>query len=314
MIKIEKLDENIRPKNGQIVKVKEMGNITELMFSKCKNNSINIRLIDKDHYVILDTGELKECNHIKNRSENLDSVRKSLSNLRDTINTNVIDVKKCRWVTFTYKKNMTDPKKLESDFENFNVLMRKKWGHYEYIVAAEPQGRGAWHLHVILIFPEIAPYINNNPKSKEWKITDFWKHGFVTVKKLDDIDNIGQYLTAYLGDMELEEAFTEKVAFDGMSVKTVEILSDTGQKLEKKYVKGARLYLYPPKFRIMRCSRGIKKPVITHMESRLAQKKVSAETLTYEKTLKLSDSSCDYENIINYRYYNSKKISSQESK
>ena len=37
-------------------------------------------------------------------------------------------------------------------------------------------------------------------------VRDCWKQGFVTVKRLDDVDNVGAYLTAYLGDMELSEA------------------------------------------------------------------------------------------------------------
>ena len=86
------------------------------------------------------------------------------------------------------------------DFRHFNTRCREIFGHYEYITAAEPQGRGAWHLHCVFIFAGKAPYMENAV------VRDCWKQGFVTVKRLDDVDNVGAYLTAYLGDMELSEA------------------------------------------------------------------------------------------------------------
>ena len=63
----------------------------------------------------------------------------------------------------------------------------------------EPQGRGAWHAHLVMIFDDKAPYIDNK------FMADTWGHGFTTTKKLEDVDNVGAYLTAYLGDMDMLE-------------------------------------------------------------------------------------------------------------
>lgn len=296
-MEVKKLDFHVRPMENGIVRLKTMGNVQEIFWSSKRSSGNFIQKLDKDHYVNLQTGEYLEFEHQKNRSENLQSVARSLSQGRDLLNANIVDTKKCRWVTLTYSDNMTDPKKLQKDFENFNVRLRRKYGHYEYITAAEPQGRGAWHLHVVLIFSGPAPYIPNEIMAAAWK------QGFVTVKKLDDVDNVGAYLTAYLGDLELTEA-----KFEGVKgkIKEVDVEVD-GTMQKKRYVKGGRLCMYPPGFHIFRWSKGIKKPTVTYMTAGEANEKVGAATLTFEKTVALSDETSSFEATLNYRYYNSKR-------
>jgi len=301
----KKLDINIRPMDKDIVKVKKMGHITELMYMQHKNSSCKIKKLDNDRYVLLDTGEEFYFEHIENRADDKNSIRTTLCKLRDYLNTNIIDVTKCRWITLTNAENMTDTKRLYEDFKKFNMKLRYKIGHYEYIVAMEPQGRGAWHCHLVIIFKEKAPYIKNQ------LLREIWGNGFVTVKKLDDVDNIGAYLTAYLGDMELEEYKKEGGILNNVLVKEIEVENDEGIKENKRFVKGARLNMYPPKFNLYRCSRGIKKPEIEYMREKKAQKKISAETLTFENTIQLTDEVSGFNNIINRRYYNSKRKESQ---
>ncbi|MGW7157742.1 rolling circle replication-associated protein, partial [Streptomyces sp. NPDC054887] len=58
----------------------------------------------------------------------------------------------------TYKKNMTDTKKLYSDFQNFIDRLRykyKKESSIDYLSVVEPQGRGAWHCHVLMRFNDL---------------------------------------------------------------------------------------------------------------------------------------------------------------
>ena len=300
-MEIRKID-NVQVSPSSLVRVKEMGNILEVMWSDSYNSKCYIQKLGKDTYLDLRDGEVKEFQHIENRSCDMKSVRKSLGKLRDYLNTNIIDVSRCRWVTLTYSENMTDTKRLYEDFKNFNKRLRYHIGKYEYIVAMEPQGRGAWHCHVVMIFEDKAPYIANELMAK------IWGNGFVTVKKLDDVDNVGAYLTAYLGDMDLEELQEsgEIIHFAGktVEVKQVEIELDDGSKKSKSYIKGARLHMYPPQFNIYRFSRGIKKPTVYYQMENDVQKKVSAATLTFEKTIQLNDIENDFEKTINYRYYN----------
>lgn len=302
-LKIKKLEENVRPDTSEEVRVKEMGNIVEVMYSDKKHGDITIKKLDSDTYVDLRTGEVKTFNKIENRAGLLSEVRKSLGRLRDLLNTNIIDVKSCKWVTLTYEENMTDAKKLYEDFKNFNKRMRYylKDNPYEYIVAMEPQGRGAWHAHMVMIFEGNAPYIANDIMSK------IWGHGFTTTKKLEDVDNVGAYLTAYLGDMDIEDlknmSDEEIRNVSGFGIKEIETEVD-GKKISKSIIKGGRLHMYPPKFNIYRFSRGIKKPIVNYELEFEAQKKVSAATLTFEKTIELSDTDSTFKNILNYRHYN----------
>lgn len=66
----------------------------------------------------------------------------------------------------------------------------------------EPQGRiiegkCVWHLHIIYILKK-RTFI---PKSDFERL---WGLGFVNIKSLKKIDNLGMYLSAYLSNMQLE--------------------------------------------------------------------------------------------------------------
>ena len=300
-IKIEKLDRTPGILPGDEVKLKQCGNISEIVWcEKIKHEAVIIK-VDKDHYRLAsdDTGTIYEFEHNESRKDDMQSVRESLSRLRDLINTNVQDVTHCRWCTFTYAENMTDFKRIRVDWQSFNRKARKKWGKYEYIIAVEPQGRGAWHIHAILIFSEKAPYMDNA------EVAQAWGQGFVKVKRLDDVDNVGAYLTAYLGDMEVDEAKELGVDCNGLPVKECEVTQDNGKTAKKRYIKGARLSMYPPGINLYRSSRGISYPVISYTTNAAAEKKVSGATLTFERTIGLSDEETGFNSVINYRYYNS---------
>lgn len=295
-----KLHNNVRPLKSEFVTVKSMGNITELKWLEKRSKGGTIVKLSKDEYLDQTTGEVKQFEHYETRACDLSQVSKSLSTLRDLLNTNILDVDCCRWVTLTYAENMKDPNKLKNDFKNFNSRMRSAIGHYEYIVCAEPQGRGAWHLHVVMIFAGKAPFIKNDLMAEKWK------QGFVTVKRLDDVDNVGVYLTAYLGDMELSQAAKSGIDIQKYDTKDIEMKDENGCKVNKRIIKGARLSMYPPGFHLFRCSKGIKKPIIQVLREYEATEKVSAATLTFESTVFIRDEETGFENTINKRYYKTK--------
>ena len=288
----------------RICRVTEMGNITEIMSSEHRSFRGYVLKVDKDHFIDLRTGEYREFEHTENRSQSTQTVAKSLKNGRDLLNANITDVSHCRWVTLTYAENMTNPKKLYFDFKNCVKRLHIEFGDFEYIVFAEPQGRGAWHLHCVFIFGGKAPFMANEI------VSQCWKQGFVTVKRLDNVDNVGAYLTAYLGDMELSEV-NENDEFKknpfllvGRSVKEVEFEDENGIKQTKRFVKGARLDMYPPGFRIYRYSKGIKKPTVSLMSYKSAKEKVRSDKQTFSKTVSLKDDVSDFENTLTYEYYN----------
>lgn len=291
-----------------LVSLKTMGHIYEICYLQKKNNEIKTQLLDKDHYMYLDTGEIFECNHIDNRSESKFQVGQSLKRLRDYINTNVVEPNKCKWVTLTYAKNMQDTKQLYNDFKRFMTRFKRRFKEYniEYITACEPQARGAWHMHLILIFDKVAPFIPNTTIEK------LWEQGFTKTTKLDDIDNIGAYLTAYLGDMEFTAENILELQKQGLNVSQMalkEVNEIEGIKLKepKSFIKGGRLYMYPPKFNLYRISRGIKKPIKEYHSYHVAKEKAGLRLPTYTKGIKISDTENSFDNIIIYEYYNTKR-------
>lgn len=302
MIKKEKLD-NISIGREDLVTLKTMGNIYEICYLQKKNNKITTQLLNKDYYVNLETGAVSECKHIVNRADNKFQVGQSLKRLRDYINTNVVEPKNCKWVTLTYAKNMQDTKKLYNDFKNFIRRFKELYGHIEYIVAMEPQARGAWHMHLIIIFDKQAPFIPNAT------IEQLWQQGFTKTTKLDNIDNIGAYLTAYLGDMELNQDNLQELEKNGfkmsnLDVKQVNEINNIKLKDPKSFIKGGRLYMYPPKFNLYRISRGIKKPTKEFYSYHVAKEKIGLTNPTFSTGYSLTDSVNSFTNKVIYEYYN----------
>lgn len=241
--------------------LKSMGNIKEVSISDRMNPGATILPISKDEYVLLSTGEVKQVvHHAEDRTENFRNLEKTMHNLSDLINANISpdNAECCRFITFTYRENMTDAERLYNDFKNFNKRFKRymqRLGHYyEYIITIEAQARGAFHLHGIFIFSEKAPYINNT------EIGKIWGEGFVSVKAMNrSIDDIGRYLTAYLTDLPVDDEEIPSEAVGGC-IKEVESKGKS-----KRIIKGARLKLLPVGIRIYRYSRGIKKPIKEQM-------------------------------------------------
>lgn len=289
-----------------------------------RNTKQTIQMLEGgEQYIDCSTGEIKDVVHHNSRADLKKNLHSTFRRLRGLINTNVTDVSKVRWITLTYAqedgKPMTDTKRLYKDFEKFN----KRFQYYikglgynkaEYIAIAEPQGSGSWHMHLLYIFDTAAPYLHNDDV-----FNPLWGKGFTKIKQLKNVDNVGAYLTAYLGDMDIEEIKTDisrvmqksSVFYGdnvlGTGIKEVDIEDDNGEVIHKKYIKGARLPLYPSKFNIYRCSRGIKRPKEEMVSQEYANKKVSAGTLTFEKIVRLTDEVTDFNSVICTRQYNMKR-------
>lgn len=297
---------NERPADpADIVTIKKCGNILEIRHMRC-TPVISIQKIDSCTYLDLRTGEVKQISSKVNRAQNKASVAQSLRNLRDLINANLANSENALWVTLTYAANMNDPIRLYEDFRRFWQRFQyylKKHNHpsAEYIIAAEPQGRGAWHLHCLFFFRGRAPFLPNA------EIARIWRHGFTKTHSLKNIDNPGLYLTAYLGDMELGEAMTA----GHMKGTLKEAIAHDGQK--KAIVKGSRLWMYPAGFHLYRYSRGIQKPEIFRTTEEEAQKLIGDTPLAFERTIEIVDEAGTVRNIINYRQYHLHSLCSSET-
>lgn len=305
-MKVQKIEtEHI--KNPARVKKIVSGNVVEYASMKAFPAEIPIQRISADNYIDLRTGEMCEYQRAENKSECYMSVRKSMRTLRNILNANCLNEASLLWVTLTYAENMTDVERLYKDYKKF--WMRFKYHCQknnitvpEYISVIEPQGRGAWHCHTMLIFPEKAPYLDNNTV-----IAKLWGHGFTKTKAVHGVDNIGAYFSAYLADLPIDEAQTL-----GLKGEVLEKAVDASGKTEyKKFVKGARLALYPAGMNIFRTSRGIARPTETDLSglsaAELEKEKASSGKLTFSNSVSILSDDGEVRNVITHEYYNIKR-------
>lgn len=144
-------------KKGVPVQAIQAGNYLELRYLKHRNTQATIQKLDADHFVVLATGEIKDFGHeTKSRIDNIGNLKKSFNELRYRVHANFSGARNELWMTLTYKENMTDAKRLSDDFRTFikrlNEFMfgRKSKMGLDYIMVPEPQGRGAWHAHILM--------------------------------------------------------------------------------------------------------------------------------------------------------------------
>lgn len=312
MAKIRQATAPVKFSNYAKTKVTTMGNITEVTtLAKNCNGGCPCKKLDKDHYLDTRTGEVLEYEHIENRSEETRSIRNTLARIRALINTNVVEPGKCRWLTLTYAENMTDTKQLYTDYFKF----WKRFCYWckvkgiekpEYITVQEPQGRGAWHVHAFLIWQSQAPFLPNE------EIASLWGNGFTKTTAMQDCDNVGAYFSAYLGDMPFDEiqklsAEEQQKAVSGALVEEKSFTDEQGNAKKKKFVKGGRLYLYPPGMNIVRTTKGVKQPIVEYTSRESAEKKVCSAKQTFSCTYEILDDTGAVCNILSKAYYNSKR-------
>lgn len=232
--------ERIEVEPGQIVKTKRQGGRFLEAVYVTNEPIITIKRVDKTHYMRLDTGEIKEYGESTDgRKHNL---MRTFNELRGLIRTNFTQESKNQlFVTLTYAENMQDKDRLYEDFKDFiRALRRKMQGHkLEYITVAEPQGRGAWHMHVMIKSDREYLFIDNR------EVTKLWKQGATDTERLKS-DDVGNYYVAYFTDITQEEPDNGTV----------------NEEMTKARKKGARLHYYPEHFKFYRCSSGIERPVI----------------------------------------------------
>ena len=287
------------------VKVKRMKHIVEVMaVDNATNGFDNIQKLSKSHYMVKDTGEVLEYKQSENRGQNIAGLKKSFRKIRDLINNNFTGQGNELHVTLTYAENMQDTKRLYKDFVKFWKRYQYKYGKdCDYLTVVEPQGRGAWHFHLLLRQNDVEKlYIPSD------EMASLWGHGFVKIKSLKGVDNIGAYLSAYLCDVELTKETLPMAVMEQREIKEVEV---DGQL--KRYIKGGRLHMYPPGMNLYRKSRGIKFPEVEQMKYKDLKKIVGNATPNYSSTVTIQDDERVL-NRITYEHYNTKRTPKETNK
>lgn len=267
------------------------GNVTEVTMMQKKPKPPDILKVDKDTYVYTDTGEIGAYKHTQTRAESTLQLKKTFAALRRIINANATNAKNCLWVTLTYKENMQDHHRLMADHAAFykrlkRYLIARGEDPPEYIACVEPQGRGAWHMHILYIWQHKAPYIDNMDMYQLWGL------GFTKTEGVKDADNLGAYLSVYLTDIETDTDISDD---------SIKVVDKDG--VLKKIKKGGRLKYYPTGIKIFRCSKGIERPDLTDCD--YEKEKATYGQVTYQKIYELYDDETEeVKNYICKRYHN----------
>jgi len=276
------------------VKVTEAGNVTEVQFLQYRNSRQTIQKLDDDFYYVFGTGEIKPFEKNENRSQNTNSLRKTFRKLRGLLNANFFGNDNELHITLTYAENMTDEKRLYTDFDLF--MKRLKYAHpdrdFLYVNVAEPQGRGAWHCHLVIKDLNAEGF-----RIEHSELRDLWGHGYVFVTKLEGTDNIGAYLTAYLSDVELKEGQEPEQG--------QEVVTKSVEGKSKKVIKGGRLDKYPPGMNLYRTSRNVARPRERLMTYEQAKREHRLGEPVFSRTISVKDG--NFSNMIMYEQYNSKR-------
>ncbi len=295
------------PDNAPVT-ITPMGHVIEVQYIEHINRKMPIKVIDKDHYQLLVgdfAGEIREFEHSENKAGSFVSLKKTFKKLRYLINNNFTGSDNELFVTLTYAENMTDLERLRVDFKLFIKKLRYKYKgihNFDYINVVEPQGRGAWHCHVLLK-SDIYLYIPNST------ISELWGQGFTNTRRISSVDNVGAYLTAYLADVEITPEFDLETVLKccgssgGMVEKEVEV---NGEKIKKQFLKGGRLPLYPSGKNLFRKSKGIVYPdrYFCFWDDDTKKAVVGSRKPVYSKGLVMSDDEKDFTNCLIYEQYN----------
>jgi len=310
LVEISRVDAFI--KSNDYVKVIDMGNIIEVQYMQKSNMRANILKISKYEYIDLSTGEIKQFELSNNRGDNLNSLRQTFKKLGYLINNNFSNKKNELWITMTYAENQTDLDIVAKDFDKFLKKLKyhseKRFGYekgqFEFIKVLEPQERGAWHMHLLVKYPNKRSVFIPNEDYAKW-----WGKGFVTVQNPDNANNLGLYLTSYLTNVLYEPEKNidiEKYNRDLLFTKGVTDIKQAVTDKNKSVVKGGRLHLYPSGMNIFSKSEGIaypEKKVMKYDEVR-NRLKFKDENMTFRKSIKILDKENDFENIIIIEQYN----------
>lgn len=155
-------------------------------------------------------------------------MKRARQDLRRIINTNVgaygSDVT-CKFVTLTFRKNITDLKSANYEFTKFmqrlNYFMYgDKKAHIKYSVVPEFQKRGSVHYHVMFY---------NIPYVKADKLADIWGQGFIKINKIDNVDNVGAYVCKYMTKDNVDKRLEgNKCYFNSRGLFKPVVITDSG--------------------------------------------------------------------------------------
>ncbi len=94
-----------------------------------------------------------------------------------------------KFMTLTFADNITDIQTANYMFNQFIKRTSYRFPKFEYFAVPEFQKRGAVHYHVLCNLP----YIEMD------MLAHLWGHGMVNIRRVEQVNNLGAYMSKYLG-------------------------------------------------------------------------------------------------------------------
>ena len=245
-------------------KIRVCGNIIERRSYLNSFNEMAIKKIDDTHYMIKSTGEICEYQKSTSRADNKWRMIESQANMRAIANANFKGGKNEMFKTLTYRENMQDTKRVYNDFRNYMAKLERRYNlRLSYLAVLEPQERGAWHLHVLIKRSD-----GERLYIPQKELLALWGHGSVTVQRIQQVDNVGAYLSGYLK-------------------------------------KATRLQMYPPGVNFYRYTRDLKKPEWVNMiDVPWHEKAMLSDANRVHDSQKMIEDESGVKQIVRYQQYN----------
>ena len=118
--------------------------------------------------------------------------KRARQKVRRTINANP---QLNKFLTLTYAENMTDIDRSRKELDNFFKRLNRQFPRFAYVCVIEFQKRGAVHFHLLCNLPFV------DVKA----LAEVWGHGFIKLNRIDNVDNVGAYVTKYMTKENMDE-------------------------------------------------------------------------------------------------------------
>lgn len=153
----------------------------------------------QDRSFIRKTGRFKPYKDQESIRE--DNVRRTRIKIRRLVNSNQ-DLNK--FMTLTFNSSITDLSSANPYFRLFIKRLVRIYPKFKYLCVPEFQpNSGRVHYHLLCNIP----FINKLDLEK------IWGNGYVFIRKIDSIDNLGAYICKYLGKANFDTRYFKKNKF-----------------------------------------------------------------------------------------------------
>lgn len=181
--------------------------------------------IDKENKLEKEPKQLNIFEQQKLKKQRMQfSINRTKTEIRRLVNSNL---QLNKFLTLTFADNITDLKIANRIFNKFVMRMMYKYPNFQYLAVPEFQKRGAVHYHLLCNLS----YIKNIELQKAWG------QGFVKINRIDNVNNVGAYISKYLGKEMDERVFGKKKFFRSQDLSTpIEIIGWQSKIFIEKYL------------------------------------------------------------------------------